>query len=565
MSEEKKQKPTSKKQKPTTATMEDLQPAFSFKKKWQEAFGDKDFVETLTGEILERYIINKRWYAGKASTLKYIEVTDSFEIPEGDHMYYGLVIEVIFKEAFFQNYFIPLHLCTDYKPDTESILTTVAFNDVKGYLIDAIHDEGFRKAVFEHIFNRRVTKLHHADLICHRTRKATRATYESSRFMGVEQSNTSIIYNDQYVLKFFRRVYFSTNPDYEIGRFLSQQDTFKNTPAYVGSKSIEYPKSNNSITLGLMQTLVPNQGDAWAYMLDILKDVFNNLNTKFIDINNLPTLPLYKRVTIRDIAPELIDWAGLNLFVRIQKLALRTAEMHISLGSDTHDTAFTPANYNGDYDVWLKNRLIYQFQNRLNIIENTLHKLEGETLSLATDFINQKGRIRKYFNDFDWTKLKGQRTRIHGDYHLGQVLVCNDDFYIIDFEGEPESTVRDRKVKQSPLKDVAGMFRSFHYALYATILNNEDSFNIEKKYLFRAANILYNYMVGAFLHTYIEKVESENLNIGYTKEVDFLLNYHTIEKVIYELGYELNSRPRWAIIPLEGLRFILENQNTTSK
>jgi trehalose synthase-fused probable maltokinase len=231
--------------------------------------------------------------------------------------------------------------------------------------------------------------------------------------------------------------------------------------------------------------------------------------------------------------------------------------MHIALGSDIHETAFTPITYNGDYSVWLKNRLTYQFQNRLNILENNLHKLDGLALELANQFLDNKKGIRKVFLDFDWTQMKSERIRIHGDYNLGQVLVNGDDFYILDFEGEPESTIRDRKVKQPPLKDVAGMFRSFHYAIYATIFNSNDKYPFEQEELFQAGEILYKYFVGVFLNTYTEVAQSGNLNIGYLKEIDFLLKYCLLEKAIYELGYELNSRPRWSVIPLRGIASIM--------
>jgi len=243
----------------------------------------------------------------------------------------------------------------------------------------------------------------------------------------------------------------------------------------------------------------------------------------------------------------------------LKVLAKRTAEMHIDLGSEFEDTAFTPTHFNGDYSVWLKNRMIYQFQNRLNIIENNLHKLEGYSLELAKDLLSKKSLIRSKFLRFDWTKLKGERIRVHGDYHLGQILVQDDDFYILDFEGEPESTIRDRQVKQPPMKDVAGLFRSFHYAIYATIFNNQDCYKQSQEELFKAAELLYGYFAGIFLETYVQTVEQANLNIGYSQERNFILEYCLLEKAVYELGYELNSRPTWAIIPLKGISNLINN------
>jgi maltose alpha-D-glucosyltransferase/alpha-amylase len=526
---------------------------FEFKTEWKTCFEEEDFIKVFSSDILENYIINKRWYGGKASTLKYIDVVDYFKMTSKKNTYYGVLLEVNFKEAFYQHYFMPLAFMSKEELDTSTIIAPVKMGNQEGFLVDALHQEDFRKMLFDNIIKSKETKGN--KLIFHKGSTIENQEYESSRFMGLEQSNTSIIYNDTYVLKIFRRIYVSTNPDYEISRFLTERMHFPNSPAYTGS--INLALSEGNITLGLMQELVPNQGDAWKFMLEQTDGVFDNLKRKKIKIDKLPDIVMFKRLKINEIPPEIIDWVGLGLFLRIQTLALRTAEMHIALGSDIHETAFTPTTYNGDYTVWLKNRMLYQFQNRLNIIENSLHKLDGLALELAHQFMENKKIVRKHFVDFDWTKMKSERIRIHGDYHLGQVLVNGEDFYILDFEGEPESTIRDRKVKQPPLKDVAGMFRSFHYAIYATIFNNKEKYPFEQEELFKAGEILYKYFVGVFLETYIEKAQSGNLNIGYNHEIDFLLKYCLLEKAVYELGYELNSRPRWAVIPLRGIQSIM--------
>lgn len=533
---------------------DEFQNPFVFKTDWKNAFDDEEFIKVFSSDILENYIINKRWYGGKASTLKYIEVVDSFKITSKHNNYFGVLLEVNFKEAFFQHYFMPISFMLEEELDTNTIIAPVQLNGKDGFLVDALHQEDFRKLLFDKIITSKENDISKVNF--HKGVKLLDKEYVSSKFMGVEQSNTSIIYNDNLVLKIFRRIYISMNPDYEISRFLTERMNFKSSPEYKGSISVNF--SEGDITLGLMQELVPNQGDAWKYMLDEVDRIFSNLSAKKIKIDKLPNIELFQKLRLNEVPPEIIDWAGLSVILRIQTLARRTAEMHIALGSDIHETAFTPTTYNGDYTVWLKNRLTYQFQNRLNILENNLHKLDGLALDLANQFLDNKKSIRKLFLDFDWTKMKSERIRIHGDYHLGQVLVNGDDFYILDFEGEPESTIRDRKVKQPPLKDVAGMFRSFHYAIYATIFNNKEKYPYEQKELFQAGEVLFKYFVGVFLQTYVEVAQAGNLNIGYNKEIDFLLKYCLLEKAVYELGYELNSRPRWSVIPLTGIASIME-------
>jgi len=532
------------------------QSSYKFNIPWEELLDDANFLKIFLSDVLEEYILKQRWYGGKASTIKYIELSEYFRIQKNEEVYFGLILEVDFEEAFFQHYFLPIAFVSDENFAKKDRILPIKLNGQEGFIIDAINLEAFRKLVFDRILNaipNDKTRVQY-----HKSSKFNNVSYKSSRFMGLEQSNTSIIYNDNYVLKFFRRIYSDKNPDYEMSMFLSEKKEFKNTPAFLGGVNI-VDIENSPITIALMQEMVPNQGDAWDYMLKELKEVYSNLSAKNIQVGSLPSTELFLRLDIKDVPPEIIDWVGLNLLVKIQKLAERTAEMHSTLGSEFEDTAFTPTRFNGDYTVWLKNRLLHQFQNRLNTIENNLNKLDGLALELAKEFLNKKNSIRKRFTKFDWTKLKGERIRVHGDFHLGQILVKENDFYILDFEGEPESTIRDRKVKQPPLKDVAGLFRSFHYAIYATLFNNIEQYNQSQETLFNAAELLYRYFTGVFLGTYVAKVQEANLNIGYHQERIFILEYCLLEKAVYELGYELNSRPRWALIPLKGISNILNN------
>lgn len=533
-----------------------IQPPYNFDNRWEELLENKEFIKVFLSDVLENYIVKQRWYGGKASKLKYIELAEYFRIQKDGEVYYGLILEVDFTEGFYQHYFLPIAFVSDESFAQDDRILPISIQNQEGFIIDAINLEAFRKVVFERILTalpKDKTRVRY-----HKSELFKDCEYESSRYMGMEQSNTSIVYNEKYALKFFRRIYADRNPDYEMSRFLSEKKDYKNTPAYLGSIQIK-DSDNTNITIGLMQELVENQGDAWEYMLGEFHKVFSNLEHKNIDISKLPKTEDFGRLEIKDVPAQIIDWVGLNVFTKIQTLAKRTAEMHIALGSEFEDTSFTPSHFNGDYEVWLKNRLLYQFQNRLNTIENSLHKLDGLALELANEFLEKKNLIRKRFVDFDWTKLKGERIRVHGDYHLGQVLVKDDDFYILDFEGEPESTIRDRKVKQPPLKDIAGLFRSFHYAIYATIFNNAELYKQDQEHLFEAGEILYQYLKSVFLGTYIDKVQEANLNIGYNQERIFLLKYAMLEKAVYELGYELNSRPKWAVIPLKGISNIINN------
>ncbi len=349
-----------------------LQPPYNFDTSWEELMENNEFVKIFLSDVLEDYIIKQRWYGGKASKLKYIELAEYFRIQHHEEVYYGLILEVNFVEAFYQHYFLPIAFVSDESFAKDDRILPISIKGQEGFIIDAINLEAFRKVVFERILtaipNDRTRVQYHKSLLFNN------CTYESSRFMGLEQSNTSIVYNEKYVLKFFRRIYADRNPDYEMSRFLSEKKDFKNTPAYLGSIQIK-DQENTNITIALMQEMVKMKEMHGIICLKELHKVFLNLEHKNINIGQLPKTEEYQRLDIRDVPPQIIDWVGLNIFTKIQTLAKRTAEMHIALGSEFEETAFTPARFNGDYTVWLKNRLLYQFQNRLNTVENNMHKL----------------------------------------------------------------------------------------------------------------------------------------------------------------------------------------------
>ncbi len=531
---------------------------FKYDCSWEDLLDQERFHQEFCEDILEPYILNQRWYGGKASALKYIEIIDWFPIQRDADRFYGIVLEVNFKEAFVQNYFIPIGFVTDKNYALDNIIAYLDLNGKMGYLVDALHLEVFRKQIFEKILEG--NKFQYKNVTYSRGDFNEAQSYESSRLLGVEQSNTSIVYNESQILKIFRRVYVDENPDYEISKYMTTTGVFKNTPRYLGSITLRF-SGKNVITLGLLQELVANQGDAWAYFTNNLKGIFEELSRQQINVRELKKTRNFQQIQISNLPDAILSWCPKSFFRDVSQLAKRTAQMHIALGQERVNNAFMPQAFGNDYTVWLKNRLIYQFENRINLVENNLHKLEDMRLELAQEFLRNKKIIRKRLLDFDEDKLKSERLRIHGDYHLGQVLVNNGDFYIIDFEGEPESTIRDRKVKQPPIKDIAGMFRSFHYAIYATIFNNQDSYDYPIEDLFYVAEVLYSHMVGVFLKTYIGAVQKANLNIGYINEIEFLLQYCLLEKAVYELGYELNARPRWAIIPLKGISNILNTSD----
>lgn len=503
------------------------------------------------------YIKKARWYGGKASLDKSIYIDHLLPIDYEHHRFYLMIIEILYAEGFVHNYLIPLGIVdSDFEPEGGLICK---LDDGKK-LVDAVFLPSFREALFRILRHEKKYFLNNGFLQISRGRILKNyddSDIINSKVLAVEQSNTTMVFNDQFFLKLYRRLSRDPNPDIEMAHYLSEDAQFKNIPAFAAS--LNWCRQGlYDVSFGLMQEKIENHGDAWTWTNAELTKAFDRSVEQEIVADSLPTVPLFKTRSLDGIPPILKSLIGDNLLTAIKTMATRTAEMHIKSSGDRFNKLFTKENYNGDYSVWLKNRIIYQFEARYALLDKNYEQLQGLARDYADFFMANKAQIKNRIYEFDEGNLSGQRIRIHGDYHLGQILASGKDFFILDFEGEPEATVHDRKVKQSPLKDVAGIFRSFHYAIYSTIFSRNLEV-MERRKLFAIGEIFYAWFVAIFMHHYMAKITASHLNIGYKEEIEYLLRYHLLEKAIYELGYELNARPTWAIIPLRGIYMIMKN------
>lgn len=529
------------------------------KQDWPNILADSQLRHQLLNESIPAYLQSKRWFGAKSSRVKKYEIELHMRYEAGEQLVHFLLIEVIFVTSNSDTYFLPISFEPGENGEEDGRVLEVQVDGVDGWLVDGLYVSNFREHLFMDMFHDRVVNVGEGLLEMDHGRgldwQPGKALH--SRLLNVEQSNTTIVYNDRYFLKIFRKLYRDQNPDYEVSRFLTEKTDFRNTPAFCGA--INWFKQDfYRVTLGLMQRKVDNQGDAWPYFLEQVEGYFERLESSGTPVDELPKVPLYKPLSAAQLPAPYQELIGEEALEKIALLAQRTAELHLAIFWERTDAAFTSIPYSEDYKVWLLNRILYMLDHRITTMESVLENMPPLARSFAEEFLARKNEIKNRILTFDDSVLNGSRIRIHGDYHLGQVLLSEGDFVLLDFEGEPEATIRDRKVKHSPLKDVAGMCRSFHYAVFATIFSDHN-FTMSEADLNEAGGRYYRAIVAVFLDTYLHHAYANGLNIGYRKEIDFLLRYHIFEKAVYELGYELNSRPDWVVIPLKGLTQILNN------
>jgi len=377
------------------------------------------------------------------------------------------------------------------------------------------------------------------------------------RLGSAEQSNTNILYGRDMILKLFRRLQPGENPDVEIGRFLTEVAHFDRIPPFLGEITLSAQLPNEiqtHTTSAMLQGLVANQGDGWSWTLEELGRFYEAVaglpepetipgSASFFGDNTVPQ-------SLHDLADFSLNSATL--------LGRRSAEMHLALSTETQDEAFRAEPFTL-HDLALDARRIdAQIHSTLDALKSGISRLSDLTADAAATLLSRRIGLFESAQAISANAVSGQRIRIHGDYHLGQVLRSRNDFILLDFEGEPARTLEERRRKQSPLRDVAGMLRSYSYAaataFTAFIQRHPDRAGslTPWRQAWEAG------MHRLFLAAYRDTITARPGLLPTPSEADKLLQAYLLEKALYELLYELNNRPDWVHIPLAGLLALSE-------
>jgi maltose alpha-D-glucosyltransferase/alpha-amylase len=306
----------------------------------------------------------------------------------------------------------------------------------------------------------------------------------------------------------------------------------------------------------MLQGWVANEGDAWSYTLDQLKPYFDSVQARRLEeIEMLPPEKHVVDLADEEIPPQAQEIIGPYL-PAAALLGQRTAELHVALASDNSDPDFAPETYTVQYRQSLYQSMRSLASKAFEILRERVEQLPENARHEATEVLAAEHRILARFRAVLDKKITALRLRVHGDYHLGQVLYTGKDFVIIDFEGEPARPISERRLKRSALRDIAGMLRSFGYA--ANFALRSDTFRPEDRPALERWGRCWQLWVSvAFLKSYLTGAAQGNFLPKTRDEMKLLLDLFALEKAIYELAYELNNRPDWVDVPLQGIRDIM--------
>jgi maltose alpha-D-glucosyltransferase/alpha-amylase len=514
-------------------------------------------------DLLTTFLRRQRWFGAKAREPRTARFIDWGLLRRGAQPLFLTVVEVEFRDAGRDHYFLPLAICQSVDVASleerapAAVLARVT-GARKGVLFDAAFDNRFAQVLLEIMERPEDIALRRGRFRAQQT--SAFAVHRGSGELRVarpagEQSNTSLLYGDRLILKLFRRLQPGVNPDFEIGRQLTEHMGFPRVPAVAGAFEYHFP-AEEPTTIGLMQELVESQADGWRHATDELSRFYDQVDDR-------AGLPRKAPATFAEMAqaraPRTVTDVMGSYLETAATLGRRTAEMHLALGRDTSNRAFSPEPFTkGDIQV-VSADMIAQSHRATQALQAAVaeSRLSDDVVAQAHELLGAADTLTDVVRRASSLEFTAAKIRVHGDYHLGQVLWSEGDFYILDFEGEPARPINERREKQSPMKDVAGMLRSFSYAAYAGLFAHTSAGRPEFDRFEPWARVWQTWASAAFLRGYFETAGGAQFVPVDPTHRETLLRLFVLDKALYELNYELNNRPDWVRIPLRGVLELL--------
>jgi trehalose synthase-fused probable maltokinase len=502
----------------------------------------------------------RRWFASKTRAISALDILETVAITDHARL---LIVRVTYDAGPAEVYQVPLAFVAN---GSEAAISSTARwiaiqrcgGHVQGVLYDALGDLDFCASLLA-LFETPGTiagthgKVDIQQSAAFEAARGDRSSGLKPTPVQAEQSNSSVIYGDRLILKLFRRVEMGQNPDLEISDFLTRQ-RFANTPPMAGA--LEYQAGADPWALALLQEFVPNQGDAWKFTLAWLDGAIRTLAAQGSH-RGIPPLPFDRPLRAAATPlPSAVRTAFGGFLTTAETLATRTAQMHLALAADERDPAFSPEPFTDDDRRTYLSRASDYARETFALLRLRAAGMSGDVQTEARRVAALEAVALHRYAELSDESVAIAKIRIHGDYHLGQVLATDDDFMIIDFEGEPTRSIAERRLKQLALRDVAGMIRSLHYAS-CTAATQHAASSAKPAHVIAWTQAWYAWSTVAFLAAYRKTASEVGFLPSSDETFERLLEACLLEKAIYELRYELNNRPDWIYLPLAALGELL--------
>ena len=527
----------------------------------------EDWKELLTGsslrhletKVLPEFLPGQRWFGGKSRQILSTSVLDWGAFDEKKAAL--VLLRVSYEDGEPDSYLVPLRMSFGaqaaelQEKSAGAILAPVHSPQGMGVVHDALYNDEVLSVLLALISNKGAVAMEQGEVRGTPSSMLGSLRSETTdlrpRRSSAEQSNSSIFFGDKLIMKLFRRQQAGVNPDTEIGRYLTEETSFRNIAPFGGA--IEYTAGADTYTFAMLQGLVANEGDGWQWTLEGLDRYYESSIGEAFPTAEAAEIPTDLLALSEVVLPEKVrDSVGVYLDAAAT-LGRRTGELHLALGRETTDLAFSPVAFTAEDAEALRMQFAANAARTFDALKDNLASLPDETVEVAGLVLSRRTMLFERLRQLAGAEIGGMQTRVHGDYHLGQVLRTKSDFVILDFEGEPARSLEERRAKQSPLKDVAGMLRSFSYAAFASLSRYTTRRPQDAEKLEPWARLWEQAVSGEFLRAYREAVGQSSIVPTEPAAFRSLLEAFILDKAFYELVYELNNRPTWVRIPLHGI------------
>jgi maltose alpha-D-glucosyltransferase/alpha-amylase len=516
--------------------------------------------QTFESVVLPEYLSKQHWFDGKSRRMHSVRILDWAQL---ERLKSALaLVEIQYETGPVETYLLPLAIALDKsaeqlrEAEPNAVLAAIATPEGKGVLHDAIFDDDSCAALLSLIENTRELPSRRGLIRGVRGAAFSAVRGEAVPLLAVrraagEQSDSSVVFGDRLIMNLFRRYEAGPNPDSEIEKYLTEVAHFDRTPPYAGS--IEYLRDNAEPgQLGMLQGLVANEGDGWKWTMEEVERYYENCAAVPFPQGVPEEKQNLMELLEQPVSPLARDHVGIYLD-SASTLGRRTAELHRALASPVGDSAFTPEPLRSQDLQSLLSQMHEGATRAFDALKRNLSSLPDDVVDLAALVLGQRRQILEYFRIPAGDGIHGLRLRIHGDYHLGRVLRVKTDYIILGFAGEPGRSLAERRAKQSPLKDVAGMLRSFSYAAYVTLMSHTARRSEGIARLEPWARLWERSTAAAFLRAYRETTLGAEFLPSEPQDFQKLLGAYWLDKALYQLLYELNNRPAWVRAPLMGI------------
>lgn len=526
-----------------------------------------EVLEELEVNVLPGYLSKVKWFSDNGRVIQSIKIVDKATLLLPENSAFLLLVEVSFPSSLPETYQLPVAFRKGEQADEinhgcpQAAIAKVRIGNEDGILYDAFFGQELQQEIIKRLAGNQTITQKGSSL--HFTgNKAIKKYLKDhdkvrARALLAEYNNTAIIYDNRFFLKLYRKVEKSVNPEVEILQFLKEVN-FTHIPDILGVIEWEYEKER--LALGIMQNAVENSGDARAYMLERLNSFYekilsqHSVNLPFPQSNGDQFEPLSYNSVSQDVK-ELISEPAIEL---TQLLGTRTGEMHLALSSSSTNNNFKPEEFSLHYQRSLYAAWQSVIRETFQNLARNIPSLPNEIREEAQEVLAMKDEVQNELKKIYQKKIDVVKIRIHGDYHLGQILFTGKDYVITDFEGNPARSYSERGLKRSPLRDVASMIRSFHYVAYGGLFLNNQIRKEDVQKLIPFTEQWHHTMSRLFFHAYLETVKDSPFIPKVREDMEILIRVFIIERALHELNHELNNRPEWAIVPIRGLKSVMK-------